>query len=341
MTASLRTRPSPKTAGSEDEGATGGRGAGPARGAGARPAAPTPFTALEWTAVTLTVIIWGVNNAAVKMATAEIGPLTYGAARFVIAAIALAAFVRPPFPHWRRLLLMVVACGPIHFGLVNWAFAVARDLSPISVALQLWIPMAALFAWRILGERINRGVVAGVGVAFAGVVVMTFDAHAFQDWRAILIAAGASAAWALGTVLVRAMPGISPLKVQGCLCVVSAVSFLFAAYIFEPHPVVTVMKASLGAQGAVLWSALASSVVGSGLTFWMMQRREAGQVTPYYLATPLVSILIGVLFMGDVMTAQIALGAAATIAGVGVVAAAENRRRRFSRAAAFAELGSD
>ena len=77
----------------------------------------------------------------------------------------------------------------------------------------------------------------------------------------------------------------------------------------------------------VLWAGLVSSVLATTMVFWLVQKREAGRVTPYLLATPVVSILIGWLFMGDVLTAQILTGAALTIGGVAVVALAERGLR--------------
>jgi O-acetylserine/cysteine efflux transporter len=74
-------------------------------------------------------------------------------------------------------------------------------------------------------------------------------------------------------------------------------------------------------------------VIATGLLFWLVQRREAGRVTPYLLATPVVSIAIGAGLMGDVLTPQILAGAAATIGGVGLVALAESRLKRAAMAA--------
>ncbi len=63
------------------------------------------------------------------------------------------------------------------------------------------------------------------------------------------------------------------------------------------------------------------------MVFWLVQQREAGRVTPYFLATPVVSILIGWLWLGDVLTVQILTGAALTMGGVAVVALAERGLR--------------
>ena len=68
-------------------------------------------------------------------------------------------------------------------------------------------------------------------------------------------------------------------------------------------------------------------MIATALLFWLVQKREAGRVTPYLLATPLVSAVIGVLFLGDVLTPQIIAGAAVAMAGVVLVALAERGLR--------------
>ena len=65
--------------------------------------------------------------------------------------------------------LRVLLSGPIHFALIYIAFGMARSLSPLVVASQLWIPFTALVAWRLLGETMSVPAVLGLIVAFVGV----------------------------------------------------------------------------------------------------------------------------------------------------------------------------
>ncbi|HYD28246.1 DMT family transporter [Brevundimonas sp.] len=273
------------------------------------------------------VVIWGVNNAAAKQATETLPPLLTGALRFAIAAACLVPFVRPPFPNWKSLLIIVGLGGPIHYGLIYLAFWLAQDVSPVSVAAQLWVPFTALFAFMLLGERLSRFALIGMGVAFAGVAWMTLDPHAIADWKAILVGIAASAAWAMTTVIARRTTSIPPLKMQGLLALVALPSLAFGSAMFEQGQVQAMRDADALVWACVVWAGLVSSVLATTLVFWLVQKREAGRVTPYLLATPVVSILIGWLFMGDVLTAQILTGAALTIAGVAVVALAERGLR--------------
>ena len=59
----------------------------------------TRLTALEIVAIVSIVVIWGVNNAAAKVATEVLPPLLMAALRFATAAVCLVWFVRPPFPN--------------------------------------------------------------------------------------------------------------------------------------------------------------------------------------------------------------------------------------------------
>ena len=163
----------------------------------------SPLTVIEIVAIIAVVVIWGVNNAAAKLATETLPPLLVGAMRFGLAAACLIPFVRPPFPNWKSLLIIMLVGGPIHYGLIYLAFWLARDVSPVAVATQLWVPFTALFAFVLLRERISRFALIGMGVAFAGVAWMTLDAHAIADWKAILVGAAGSAAWAVTTVIAR------------------------------------------------------------------------------------------------------------------------------------------
>ena len=286
-----------------------------------------PLTPREIAALAAIVVIWGINNAAAEVATAVVPPLLVAALRFMLAAVFLAPFVRPPFPNPKSLAVIVICGGPIHFGLVYLGFALVEDLSPYAVSLQLWIPFTALFAWLLLGERLSRGALLGLLIAFAGIVYMTADPHAFRDWQGIAVGALASAFWALTTVVARRTTSVPPLKMQGLIAMVSAPTLLIGAFLFEPDPLVAVQAATPLIWATILWAALVSTVIATGLLFWLVQRREAGRVTPYLLSTPIVSIAIGAGLLGDVLTAQILIGAAVTIGGVAVVALAERGLR--------------
>ncbi|MDQ0463935.1 O-acetylserine/cysteine efflux transporter [Caulobacter ginsengisoli] len=286
----------------------------------------SPFSLAEWGAIAAIILVWGVNNVAAKVATQELPPLFMGGARFAIALVfLLPILVRPPWPPWRQTLPLMLLAGPLHFGLVYIAFAMAQTLSPLVVALQLWIPMTTFFAWRILGETMPRAAILGMIVAFAGVAFMTLDPKGGADLPAICIGVVASALWALATVLMRRTTTVRPLKLQALTSLAGAPVLLGASAFFEPHVVERAAHASLFVWGLVVWAAVASTIGATALLFWLVQRREAGRVTPWFLLTPLVSCTFGVLMLHDRLSVQLVLGGGATLVGVALVALAERR----------------
>lgn len=285
------------------------------------------LTLVEIIAIAAVVLIWGVNNAAAKLATETLPPMLMGALRFLVAALCLFPFVRPPFPNWKSLAIIAIVGGPLHYGLIYLAFWLAHDVSPVTVATQLWVPFTSLFAFLLLGERLSKWTIGGLIVAFMGVAWMTLDPHAWLDWKAIMVGASASAAWGLTTVIARRTTKVPPLKMQGILSLVTLPSLAAASVLFEQGQVEAIRAADGWVWASVIWAGLVSSVLATTLVFWLVQKREAGRVTPYFLATPVVSMLIGWGLMGDVLTPQILAGAGLTLIGVGVVAAVERNLR--------------
>ena len=196
------------------------------------PAKPHALTGPEMAAILAIIVTWGVNNAAGKLATEVMPPLLVGALRFLIATLCLFPFVRPPFPDWRSLVLIVFVGGALQYGLLYVAYWLAQDVSPVTVANQLWIPLTTLFAFLLLKERLGKAALAGMIIAFAGVGWMMLDAHALQDWRAILVGIAAGAAWALTTVVARRTTSIPPLKMQGLLAAGTLPVMAFGSAVF-------------------------------------------------------------------------------------------------------------
>ena len=285
----------------------------------------SPLTGLERLAIVAIILVWGLNNAAAKVATAHLPPMMVGGLRFALALIFLFPFIKPPFPEPKQLLGIILLSGPIHFGLVYVAFGMGQSLSPLVVASQLWIPFTAVAAWKMLGETMRLPAVIGLVIAFVGVTWMSLDPHGAGDLPALTLVIVASGCWAVATVLVRMTPGVKPLKVQGVTAIVAAPTLIAMSFAFETRVVERVMTAPPIAWACVAFAGIVSTIGASALLFWLVQRREAGRVTPYFLLTPLVSCTIGILFMGDRLTPQLLIGGAATMVGVALVALTEKR----------------
>jgi O-acetylserine/cysteine efflux transporter len=296
-----------------------------------------PFSLAEVAAIAAIIVIWGVNNAGAKIATETLPPLFVGGVRFAITLVCLAPLLRPPLPPLKKLVGIVLLAGPLHFALVYVGFALGEQLSPLAIAGQLWIPFTALFAWLMLGERMSRLAGVGLAIAFAGVAWMSLDPKATGDLDAILVTALAAAVWALATVLVRRARGVPPLKLNAITAAFATPVLLGAAFATEPALGAAIKAATPLVWACVAWAGLMSSIVATTLLYWLVQRREAGRVTPYLLLTPVVSCAIGVGVLGDRVTAPLVMGALIAMAGIAIVTFAERRQAKAATEAAVGE----
>ena len=299
-----------------------------------KPHSDSPLSLLEWAAIAFVVIVWGLNNIAAKVATDALPPIFVGGLRFGLALPFLLPFIKPPFPSLGRITAIILLIGPLNYGLLYIGFANLHSLSAFIVSLQLWVPLTALVAWWLMGEAMGPTQILGLTIAFVGIAWMTLSPGVKGDTLAIMLGLGASMAWALGTVLVRKGTPIRPLKLQGLTAIITAPILLGAAFLTEPGIGAAVKSASLAVWASVIWAAISSTIIATAVMFWLVQRREPGRVTPYFLLTPLVSALISVVFMGEHITAQVAIGSAATLTGVALVALSERRTAKRSAAAA-------
>jgi O-acetylserine/cysteine efflux transporter len=296
-----------------------------------------PFSVAEIAAICAIIVIWGVNNAGAKIATEALPPLFVGGMRFGLTLICLAPLLRPPLPPLKKLIGIVLLAGPLHFGLVYVGFALGDQLSPLAIAGQLWIPFTALFAWLILRERMSRLAGFGLAIAFVGVAGMSLDPAATDELDAILVTALAAAVWALATVLVRRARGVRPLKLNAITAAFATPVLLGAAFATEPSLISDIQAAPPLVWACVAWAGLMSSIVATTLLYWLVQRREAGRVTPYLLLTPVVSCALGVGVLGDRVTPPLVAGAVVAMAGIAIVTFAERRQAKVAVEAAVGE----
>ncbi|HWA00889.1 MAG TPA: DMT family transporter [Caulobacterales bacterium] len=270
--------------------------------------------------------IWGVNNVAAKVALSAFPPMMTVALRFGVVLVVLAPWLKPvPREAVRPLATVAILMGPLHFGLLYFGIYLARDLGPMIIAMQLWAPFSVVFAGLILKEPSSPLRLAGVAVAFAGVASMTFDPVVFAQGPALALIACASAIYALGTISLRRLPSMNTWTIQAWLSAAITPTMILGSAAFEHGQLDAALHAGWTPWACAMFGAVASSLVANYMLFRLVQRYEVARTTPYLLLAPLVSFALSAAVLHDRITAQIAAGGAAALAGVLLVAAAEKR----------------
>ena len=269
----------------------------------------------------LICLCWAVNFLTSAHALQEIPPFLFTALRMGIVVLLLAAFMRPPpRSQWPRLCGIALFTGVLHFGTSFLALRLAGNLSSPAIVTQTYVPMAMLLAWWWLGERFAWRTALGITLSFAGVMVLGFDPMVLDRPLALVVMLFSSLMVAIGTVLMRRLSGIGMVDQQGWTAALSLPPLLVVSAIAEPGGFAALREASWIGWGGALYAAVFASLLGHGLFFRLVQRHPVAQVTPYLLMTPVLAVLLGIVFWGDRPGPALWIGGAMVLGGVLIIA---------------------
>lgn len=263
-------------------------------------------------------LIWAGNFIAAAWAVSSMPPVMFTVVRFVMVLALVIPFLRPPTRGQWPLLLAVCWCmGALHFVLVFLALGKSADVSSVAILMQVYVPLTTLLAVLVLGESIGWRTVAGVALAFAGVLLVGLDPLVLAQLDVLLLVLVSAFFLALGTVMMRRLNGLSVFSFQGWNALLS-LPLLFAASLWLDGTAAWGMldQVPASAWAAVAFSAVGASIIGHGSFYWLIQRYPVTEITPYLLLVPVLAVLLGVLVWGDRPGWRLIVGGAVVLAGV-------------------------
>lgn len=274
-------------------------------------------------------LAWAGNFLTSKLALGEFPPLLFTALRLVLLALLLAPFVRlPARGQWPRLAAVALCNGVLHFGLSFWSLGLSPNLAAPAILMQSYVPMASLLAWWLLGERFGWRTGTAIALSFCGVLVLGVDPGVLAQPQAALLMLVSAFFLALGTVLMRNLRGLDMFSQQGWTAIIGVVPLLAWSLAVEPAPLAAMRDASWVAWSGVAYAAVVASLVGHGLYYKLMQRHPVAQVTPYLLLAPLLAIVLGIVFLDDIVGPRLWIGGAMVLGGVLEIALRNRARAR-------------
>ena len=279
--------------------------------------------------VLVVCVVWAGNFLTSAFALRELPPFLFTAMRLVMLALVLGPFVKPPARgQWPRLVAVALCNGVLHFGLSFWALQVAGNLSSPAIVMQSYVPMAALLAWWWLGERFGWRTGLAIALSFCGVLVLGFDPLVLQRPQALVLMLVSALFLAIGTVLMRPLKGLGMVSQQGWTAIIGLLPLLALSAVLEPGGAQALRDATWIGWGGAAYSALFSSLLGHGLYYVLVQKHPVAQVTPWLLLSPVLAVILGVVFWGDRPGPQLWIGGAMVLGGVLLIALRAMARSR-------------
>lgn len=282
--------------------------------------------------VILANVVWGFNFVAAKHGVTHFPPIFFSALRFAIVLAFAIPFIRVVRGQMRYVVGSALMMGVLHYSLMFTAMRLADEVSTLAVVVQLFVPFSTVIAVIFLAERIGVWRIAGMVLAFAGVMVIAFDPGVFGYVEALVLAVIAALAAAISTVFVRSMRDVSVFNLQAWMAVISAPGLMLVSWIFESGQVEAFVTADALAWSSIAFSAIGASLVGHGIVYYLLRRYPVTVTMPYMLLTPVLGVAFAVLFLGDSLTLRIVLGGILTLGGVGLISLREARIRARKKA---------
>jgi drug/metabolite transporter (DMT)-like permease len=327
-----------------------------------------------WSMFLLLSAIWGSSFLWIAIVLGEgVPPLTLVSLRTLFAAGMLALVLRARggrlplrWNLWKRLAALGASNIVIPFALIAWG----QQYIPTGVAsiLNAMVPLfTIIFATVALtDEHVTPAKLGGLGVGFAGVVVLAWpsvqmvgvDDDAALAVAGMLAVAGAAVFYGIASVYTRRrVTGMhiveqpdgslrAPLPVEISLgSTVTAfvmISLLALAFERPGSGLLSLPQSALGWVGLVWLGALGTGVAYL-LFFRIIERWGATRTTLVTYVIPLVAIALGFIVLGERLRPLELVGAVLIIAGVVLVNANVGQRPlwRRDRTVATVEIDSD
>ena len=273
-------------------------------------------------------LIWGTTWFFIKIGLEDLPPITFAAARFVLALLILAVIIylqKIPLPQtgrdWKLLALTGVLQFSINYSLVFWSEQ--HISSGLAAVLQAMISVFGLaLAWvHLPNERITKLKIGAVLLGIGGVAVIFIEQLQINSWRAFegcaAIVVGAYAA-AHGSILVKAYGGtLHPaMLVFGQMIFGIAPIIIYSATV-EGNPLA--LNWTWQAIICVLYLTVFGTIAAFWLYYWLLSKIESTKAMMISLVTPLIAVIIGGIFLGERLPIQTLFGGILILASVGLI----------------------
>lgn len=286
--------------------------------------APIDATTRSWLPVAAagtTLVLWASAFVAIRHLGEDVTPGALSLGRLLVAAIALGALLLTRRERrWpaRRMLPQLLVCGALWFGVYNITLNAAErriDAGTAAMVVQVGPLLVALLAALLLSEPLHRWLVIGMGVGFAGVVVIAqgSSGHASGDVLGVVLASVAAVSYAVGVLTQKPiLASAGALETTFTVTAIGAVVCLpFAGQLLD-----VVRDGSAGTILLVIYLGVFPSAVAFTTWAYALARTGAGALSLTTFLVPVLTTLLAWGLLDEVPPTLAFLGGALAIVGV-------------------------
>lgn len=264
------------------------------------------------------ILIWGSNLIIGKIGVTQIPPIFMMGMRFSLVAVLLLPFLKPMGKPWWEIGLLAVTLGGLQF---SFMFTGLRgvDAGTASVAVQLFVPFSAVLAWVVFRECLRPAQIAGMAIAFAGAYVLAGAPRVAAATDSYLLVVAGAFMLSVATVQVKRLGKVNVFTLNAWVALLAAPQLFAASWFLEEGQFDALAAADWRGWAAVVWMAVAVTIVCHGLFYHLINTYPLHKVVPATLLSPVLAVILAVPILGEPITIQLVIGGLATLAGVAMI----------------------
>lgn len=274
------------------------------------------------------IAIWALNIIVIKVGVEELPPLLITTIRFILVAALLVPFYPVARAQLPFLLLLSVTFGSLHFALLFIGLEHA-EAGTGALLVQMGTPFATLLAVVFLKERLGPKRIVGLLLSFAGIAVIAGGPTLPSPFPLTILLLSALG-WAVSQLLIKRGPPIAPLALAGWVALFAVPQVALGSWLFESGQWQAIKQASWVGWGAIIYTAVMSSIVAYGIWYALLRRHPINRVIPMTLLTPVFAVGLGALLMGDSLGIHKLIGGGLVVSGIALIVIKFRRAPRLA-----------
>lgn len=298
-----------------------------------------PLAASPHLLMLIAAFIFGANYIVGRGVVGEVPPYALGFVRWAGAALILAPFtwryVRADRARLRRSWKLLALCGTLmpFLGAGIAYVALVHTIALNAGIIQTSLPvLTILLAWAVLGDRITALQAGGAAIAIAGVLAIVIRGDPTTlltlsfNWGDVLMVVSNLALASYAVAMKRAPRDLHPMTVLTVICAVGGL--VHVPFVVAELARGELIRPTAGALLALLFVATLPSV--GAITLWNngIARLGPSRASMYIYLVPVVTAVLGYLFLGEAIAAYHLVGGAMIIMGVAASTRAKSAASR-------------
>ncbi len=263
-------------------------------------------------------VLWGMGLVVAKAAMSHFPPILLMALRFALTAACLVWFFRPPWALLTRVFWIALVSATVQYSLTFTGLG-GIDVSTASILVQLEVPFGLLLAWLVFRDRISWRQLAGMLLAFAGILYIVGEPRLSGSLAHIALMVGGAFAWAVGQIMVKRLGAVGGFVLITWVAVIATPQLFIASWLLESGQLAAITTASLQAWAAVGYLGVAMTALAYALWYRLLGLYPVSRVIPFLLLLPLTSVAGGVFFLGDRPTLSMIVGGICVLTGIALI----------------------